>query len=617
MQNDLLHDLSIRPVLADGAMGTRLHDKGADPAEGFDRLNLTRPELVAEVHAEYLAAGAECIETNTFGANAAKLEPLGLAASVREINLRGAELARRAARGSAWVLGSMGPLGRLDEPPGEERMAEIFAEQARALAEGGVDALILETFPRLDMLLAALRAAKAATGLPVIAQLVFAGLGGPFAGPGPADSLRALAEAGADVVGMNCGMGPKGALDALAHVGDPGRPLSVFPNAGYPERMDDRLLYGGSPDYFARAALRLVEAGARLVGGCCGTGPEHIAALAALLREFRPPTTRPASAAAFASVASIRTGASPDEIPELPPSDLAAKLAHGRKMLLVELDPPRHLDTAQVMEAASALAAAGVDAVTVAENPLASPRLSGVTLAGMIRRRTGAEVLVHLTGRDRNLIGMQSAVMGLAAQGLQNVLAVTGDPPPAGADDVVKGVFDLRSFELIELLARFNQGQNHHGDPMRLRPNFAIGAAFNPNTRNPELQVRRMEKKIERGAAYFLTQPVYTREKADQILALTAHLDVPVFLGVMPLASSRNAEYLHNEFPGISIPDDIRRRMREAGDDGQRVGAEIAWDLIEHAWERFAGIYLIPPFNRHRVALDILARLDAAGLRRD
>ena len=608
---NLLNELAKRPVVADGAMGSRLHDKGADPAACFDLLNIDRPALVAEVHAEYLGAGAECIETNTFGANAVKLDAFGLAERVREINLRGAELACKATGGKAWVLGSMGPLGRLDEPLSRERMAEVFAEQAAALAEGGVDALILETFPRLDMLLAALGAARAATGLPVIAQLVFTGHGGSFGGLGlgPTEGLRALAEAGADVVGFNCGMGPKGALDVLRRAGDAGRPLSVFPNAGYPERTGDRLLYGGSPDYFARAMMRLVDAGARLVGGCCGTGPEHVAALADLMRERRVASVAPAPAPTGDADAL-------HDAPELQPSAFAAKLASGRKMLLVELDPPKHLDTTQAMEAATALADAGVDMITVAENPLASARLSNIVLAGMIRRRTGAEVLVHMTGRDRNLVGMQAAVMGLAAQGLQNVLAVTGDPPPTGADDVVKGVFDLRSFELIELLARFNQGQNHHGDPMRLRPNFAIGAAFNPNTKNPALQAKRMRRKIECGAAYFLTQPVYTREKIDQVQELTADAGTPVFLGVMPLASSRNAEYLHNEFPGITIPDDIRRRMREAGPDGQRVGIEVAWELIEYAWDKFAGVYLIPPFNRYKVALDILARLDAAGLRR-
>lgn len=606
----ILDELAKRPIVADGAMGSRLHDKGADPAVCFDHLNIERPALVAEVHAEYLAAGAQCLETNTFGANAMKLDAFGLADAVRDINLCGAKLAREAAGGKAWVLGSMGPLGRLDEPMNDAHMAAVFSEQAAALAEGGVDALILETFPRMDMLLVALAAARNATKLPIIAQLVFTGRGGSFGGLGPADSLRRLSEAGADIVGFNCGMGPKDALDVLRHAGDPGRPLSVFPNAGYPERTGDRLLYGGSPEYFARAMMRMIDAGACLVGGCCGTGPEHIAALAGLMRERRGAAIQPAPAPApGADAETVR------EAPELQPSPFTAKLARGDKMLLVELDPPKHLDVSQAMEASSALAQAGVDMITVAENPLASARLSNISLAGIIRRQTGAEVLVHMTGRDRNLVGMQAAIMGLAAQGLQNVLAITGDPPPAGADDVVKGVFDLRSFELLELLARFNKGENHHGDDMRLRPNFAIGAAFNPNTKNPALQVNRMRRKIDCGAAYFLTQPVYTREKVDQVLELTADIDIPIFLGVMPLASSRNAEYLHNEFPGITIPDDIRQRMRDAGADGQRVGTEVAWELIEYAWDRFAGIYLIPPFNRYKVALDIMARLDAAGLR--
>ncbi|MBU1001221.1 MAG: bifunctional homocysteine S-methyltransferase/methylenetetrahydrofolate reductase [Proteobacteria bacterium] len=609
MRNDLMHELTRRVVLADGAMGSRLFDKGADPASCFDLLNLDNPALVSEVHAEYLTAGAEVLETNTFGANAVKLEGFGLAHRVRELNLRGAELARRAAQtaGSlAWVAGSMGPLGRLEEPLPEERVAQVYAEQAQALAEGGADVLILETFPRLETLLLALAAAKEATKLPVITQLVFTGQGGSLSGQSPQESFAAMIRAGADVVGINCGLGPQGALGVLRRAGTQHRPLSVMPNAGFPEQSGDRLLYNSSPEYFATAVMRCVGLGARLVGGCCGTGPAHIAALRKLLNERN-------ASAPLQAVQTAAPDAQAEPAPELPPSEFSRKLG-VKKMVLVELDPPKHLDIAPTLKGAEALANAGVDAITVAENPLAVPRLSNVALAGMIRRRTGAEVLVHLTGRDRNLVGMQSTIMGLAAQGLQNVLAVTGDPPPAGAADVIKGVFDLRSFELIELLARFNQGQNSHGDPMGMRSNFAIGAAFNPNTRNPALQVRRIERKIQCGARYFLTQPVYTREKVDEVLGLTAHIDVPIYLGVMPLASARNAEFLHNEFPGISIPDDIRARMHAAGDNGATMGADIAWELIEYAWDNFAGIYLMPPFNRTAVALDLVARLRDRGL---
>jgi homocysteine S-methyltransferase len=614
----LIDTLAARVVLADGAMGSRLHEKGVGAGACFDALNLTRPELVAEVHAEYLAAGAEVVETNTFGANAFKLAGFALADKAREINLRGAALARAQADGScgmlsggrALVAGSMGPPGRMEQRPGPEALAEAYAAQAAALAEGGADLMLLETFADLDTLLAALAAAKAACALPVVAQLVLPAQGGALAAPRAAGALRALAEAGADAAGFNCGAGPHKALELLRGLGPLPVPLTLFPNAGYPERAGDRLLYDSSPEYFAQAMLECAAHGARLLGGCCGTGPAHIAALRRLLDAKGDPARAGGPTVTQTGPA---TQADAEAAPGLPQSRLGQALGR-RKLLLVELDPPRHLDTAPAMQAARALAQAGVDAITVAENPLAAPRLSGVALAGMIHRATGVETVVHLTGRDRNLVGMQSTLMGLAAQGLTNVLAVTGDPPPQGTDDAVTGVFDLRSFELISLLARFNRGENHAGEPLRLRPNFTIGAAFNPNTRNPALQVQRARRKIENGARFLLTQPVYTREAAERCAELTADLGVPVLLGVMPLVSARNAEFLHNEFPGISIPEAIRERMRRAGDQGAREGTDIAWELLEPAWKLFAGVYLIPPFNRHALALELAARLRAAGL---
>lgn len=616
----LIDELAARVVLADGAMGSRLHEKGVAAGACFDALNLTRPELVAGVHAEYLAAGAELVETNTFGANAFKLAGFALADKAREINLRGAALARAQAGalagGRALVAGSMGPPGRMEHRPDPGALAEAYAAQAAALAEGGADLLLLETFADLDTLLAALAAAKGACALPVVAQLVLPAQGGALAAPRAASALRALAEAGADAAGFNCGAGPHKALELVRGLGPLPVPLTLFPNAGYPERAGDRLLYDSSPDYFARAMHECAAHGARLLGGCCGTGPEHIAALRRLLDAQGDPARtpgRPAAAPAASQGAPAGTPAGAQDIPALPQSRLGQALGR-RKLLLVELDPPRHLDTAPAMQAARALAQAGVDAITVAENPLAAPRLSGVALAGMIHRATGLDTVVHLTGRDRNLVGMQSTIMGLAAQGLTNVLAVTGDPPPQGTDDAVTGVFDLRSFELIALLARFNRGENHAGEPLRLRPNFTIGAAFNPNTRNPALQVQRARRKIENGARFLLTQPVYTREAAERCAELTAGLGVPVLLGVMPLVSARNAEFLHNEFPGISIPEAIRERMRRAGDQGAREGTDIAWELLEHAWPLFGGAYLIPPFNRHTLALELAARLRAAGL---
>lgn len=599
MKDNLLGVLRERVVVADGAMGSLLFERGVDSGSCYDALNLTDPGLIRSIHAAYVAAGAEVIETNTFGANRIKLGRFDLAGSMREINLRGAELARVCAGPHGWVAGAVGPLGRLPEDGLDaDELEEIFAEQALALVEGGADLIMLETFASLTMLLTALRGIKkrVAVGVPVAAQMVFTQRGRTHSGRSAGECFARLIAEGADLVGLNCGIGPKNALDVVRELPDLAAPLCVLPNAGFPEAAGDRLMYASSPEYFARQVAACAAHGARLVGGCCGTGPEHIAALVAELSVARP--------RAGARSILVETG----QWGQAEPTPLSRRLKQG-KVVLVELDPPKHLDVAPVLEAAQALVDKGVDAITIAENPLAVPRLSNIVLAGMVRSRTGAEVVVHLTGRDRNLVGMQSTIMGMAASGLHNVLAVTGDPPSAGSAERVSGVYDLRSLELMALLEGFNQGRNHYGDPMRVPVNFCIGGAFNPNTRNMGLQVGRMEKKIQAGAQYFLTQPVYSRQRVDEILAATAHIAVPIVLGIMPLASSRNAEFLHNEFPGIEIPSETRDRMARAKDQGQKEGVEIAWELLEYAWPLFAGVYIIPPFNRYPMALELMRRL--------
>lgn len=597
MRDDILQVLGERVVVADGAMGSLLFERGVDSSSCYDALNLSDPALVRAIHEAYAGAGAEVIESNTFGANRVKLGRFDLAHKMREINLRGAELARSQAGAGCWVAGAMGPLGRMgEEATDPAEVEEIFAEQAEALVEGGADFIMLETFASLTLLLTALRGVKGRVSVPVAAQMVFTQRGRTHSGRTARACFEALIQAGADVVGLNCGIGPKNSLEVVQELGPVAVPLSVLPNAGFPEAAGDRLMYASSPEYFARQTAACAAHGARLLGGCCGTAPEHIAALVRVLRAGSP--------------VARGTAKVPEKIDAqfAAPTRLARRLTEG-KVILVELDPPKHLDVEPVLAAAEALTAAGVDGITIAENPLAVPRLSNIVLAGMIRARTGADVVVHLTGRDRNLVGMQSTIMGLAASGLHNVLAVTGDPPSAGSSERVSGVYDLRSLELMALLAGFNQGRNHYGDPMRLPVNFCIGGAFNPNTRNMALQVGRMEKKIAAGAGYFLTQPVYSRQRVDEILAATAHVRAPIVLGIMPLASSRNAEFLHNEFPGIEIPLETRERMARAGEHGQREGVDIAWELLEYAWPHFAGVYIIPPFNRHAMALELMRRL--------
>lgn len=589
-------------LVGDGAIGTMLYAKGVGLEANFEHLNLVRPELVLELHGDYVAAGAQVIETNTFGANHTKLAPIGLDKRVRDINLHGARLARQAAAGrDIFVAGSVGPLARLR---GEERelspaeILEIFRTQCQALAEGGVDLFILETFSDLEQLKVALRAAGE-TGLPAIASVAFLEGGRTGSGADAEAVARELADAGAAVIGANCGAGP---LEILRNLERMARvtplPLAAYPNSGFPEYVDGRSIYRTTPDYFAGMALEMVAAGAHLIGGCCGTTPDHIRRLAEKLRGVKPAPRK-----AFTQVAVT-------EERREPAAAAAGFLARWGKepIVTVELDPPKGFDCAKVLAGSRALKSAGADAINLAENPLARVRMGNIALGSLIQREVGIEVIVHVTCRDRNLLGLQSELMGAGLLGLRSILAVTGDPARLGDQAGASSVFDLNSFGLIKLLNDLNAGINAQGNPVGAGPGFTIGCAFNPNTPKMEVQVERLARKVACGARFAQTQPIYDVARLDEMLERTAPLGIPVLPGILPLVSERNCEYLHNEVPGIVIPEEIRKRMRgKEKEAGVREGLTIAREFIDRVRDRVGGFYLIPPFGKHEIAVELVS----------
>ena len=597
---NFLDTLKTEVLVGDGAIGTMLYAKGVGLDANFEHLNLVRPELVLELHREYVAAGARVIETNTFGANYTKLQPIGLERKVRKINLQGARLARQAAGSDVFVAGSIGPLARTKgeerELSADEKLA-IFREQSLALAEGGVDLFVLETFSDPGEARQALAAAKE-TGLPVIASMAYLEGGRTAAGADVEGITAELASAGADMIGVNCGAGP---LEVLRNVARMARvtelPLAAYPNSGFPEFVDGRYIYRATPDYFADMALEMAQAGASLVGGCCGTTPEHIRRIAEKLKGLRPAPRKKA--------VRVEVGAERQAPAEAKEGFLAR---WGQSpVVTVELDPPKGLDCARVLAGCHALQAAGADAINLAENPLARVRMGNIALASLIRREVGIEVIVHVTCRDRNLLGLQSELMGASLLGVSSILAVTGDPARLGEQAGASSVYDLNSFGLIKLLADLNGGVNALGSPIGGGTGFTIGCAFNPNSPRMEVQVARLEKKVANGASFAQTQPIYDAARFREMQERTAHLGIPVLPGVLPLVSERNCEYLHNEVPGIVIPEEVRKRMRgKEKEAGVAEGLAIAREFIAETKGTAGGFYLIPPFGKYDIAVELV-----------
>ena len=612
MPYELSRRLEAAPLLCDGAMGTLLYARGVSLDACFDVLNVNNPRVVQSIHADYIAAGADCIETNTFGANRFKLAVHGMDGRVREINRQGVALARDVRESSGrdvLVLGSIGPLGKYLAPLGTvttEEAQAAFLEQAEALLEGGVDAFVVETMSDLDEAALAVTAVRSITDLPIVAQVAFTDDGATFTGRSAAEVGRFLRMLPIQALGANCSVGSSTLFEVLEQMQPEagGLPLAIQPNAGLPSRIGERLIYLSSPAYMAEYADRMVDAGARLVGGCCGTTPQHIAAMRTMLDQKRP--GRGGGARPTVTVRPAAVSESPGLHVARPPTLLGRKLAAREFVVTVELDPPRGHTVEKLVQGAKLLKERGVDIVDINDGSLGRVRMAVLPTALLVREATGLDINMHFTCRDRNLMGIQADLLGAHALDVRNILAMTGDPPRAGDYANATAVFDVDGVGLIEILRRMNEGLDATGSSIGEPTSFWVGAALNPAAEDVEREVDRFHRKLQAGARWIQTQPIYDLELLDRFLARAGGSPVPVFVGILPLHSARHAEFLHNEVPGITIPDLVRRRLRESGDGALRAGIEMSQQLVRDVRTRYAGAYLMPSFGRFEVVAEVL-----------
>ncbi|GIV96086.1 MAG: bifunctional homocysteine S-methyltransferase/methylenetetrahydrofolate reductase [Herpetosiphonaceae bacterium] len=615
MAHPFLERLKQGPILCDGAMGTMLYSHGISFEECFEALNLTNPELVSSIHRAYIEAGAEMIETNTYGANRLKLEPFGLADKVRQINhkaLRIARDVREICGRPTLIAGAVGPLGVLLEPYGTFTLTEaeaIFAEQIGVLLEQGVDLLILETFGDLQEINAAINAAQRIGDLPIVAQMTFAEDGRTPMGNTPEEVVRSLMRRGVAVVGVNCSVGAQRVYRVLAEMREaaPEARLSALPNAGWPTERNNRVFYPSTPEYMATYARRFIEElGVNIVGGCCGTTPQHIAAMRTALDALDHRQDRPSTRIEIREhEPQVELAARPIAEPTL----LAQKLEAGEFVISVEIDPPKGHNPQKCIEGARMLKEAGVQFINVADSPMARVRMSALAMCYLIQEYTGLETILHFTTRDRSLMGLQSDLLGAHAMNVRNILALKGDPPSLANYPGTTGVFDVDTIGLIRVIAGMNQGQDTAGNPIGSPTNFLIGTALNINADDPDWEIERLHKKVEAGAHFAMTQIAYD---VDAWLAFRKRMGqppIPIILGILPLQSYRQAEFLRNEVPGISPTDEALERMRRAGPDGRREGVKMAQELLQAARETVDGVYIMPSFGRYEISAEVLSVL--------
>ena len=612
MAQNFLERLKHSPVLCDGAMGTLLYARGIFINRCYDELNLSQPELIRGVHHDYLQAGAEIVETNTFGGNSFRLARHSLADRVRDINLAGAHVAREAAKSfDAWVAASIGPLGVRIEPLGKTSFEEArtaFREQVAALIEGGVDLLMLETFGYVEELHQAVLACRDVDAkIPIVAQVTIDEDGNCLDGCDPETFAARLSEWNVDVLGINCSVGPVAMLDAIERVrAVTSLPLAAQPNAGMPRSVEGRNIYLCSPEYMASYTRKFVAAGVQLIGGCCGTTPDHIRAMKSALRvrEARGKT---------AVTEAIHSGVAPSppaSIPLAKRSQLGAKIAAGEFVTMVEIVPPKGIDIRKEIEGAKFVKSVGVDGVNIPDSPRASARMSNQALALLMQQEVGIEAILHYTCRDRNVLGIQSDLLGAAATGIRNLICITGDPPKMGNYPDATAVFDVDAIGLVNIVHNLNRGLDIGANPIGAGTSFVIGVGANPGLPSLDEEIKRFEYKVEAGAEYVVTQPVFDLNLLENFLRRIEHCRIPVIAGIWPLVSARNAEFMKNELR-VSVPDEVLNRMTGAAspEAAREEGVAIAREMLAALRDRVQGAQISAPQGRYSSAVDVLEAL--------
>ncbi len=613
MTNKFLNLLATQTLLADGAMGTMLHAHGVGFDKCFDELNLTNPSAVAEIHRAYIEAGAQLIITNTFGANRFKLSKHGLQDDVVEINKASVDLAKRVVAASfkdMLVAGDVGPLGVRIAPFGRvqpEEAREAFAEQIKSLADAGVDVIVIETFSDLYEIREAIKAAKQTCELPVVASVTFTRDDRTLLGDEPMKVARTLRDAGADVIGVNCSGGPAQLLRLLKQMKQavPDGKFWIKPNAGWPEQVGGRIMYPADAEYFGDYALSFREAGAVIVGGCCGTTPQHIAAMKKALESNQHSSVLIQTSEVFET----------SEVSDVePPTQFAQKLERGEFSICVEMDPPRGLSTHKLLAGASLLADAGADVINVADSPMARMRMSAWAVCDVVQRKVGVETTIHFPTRGRNLLRVQGDLLAAHALGIRNIFVVMGDPTSIGDYPEAMDNYDLVPSGLIKLIKQgFNEGIDHSGTSIGQPTNFFVGAALNLCPPDVDNEIKNLHRKVKAGADFFLTQPIYRADDGPKLLeayeAKHGKLIQPILAGILPLVGVKHANFLHNEVPGISIPDEARKRIEAAGDEGVKAGVEIAVELIEQIKPWAGGVYIMPQFHKYDMIAEIIEKV--------